>query len=102
MSFIPMMNVSHSVDRSIRLKLISTLGKRKKGTGFDKKLLFQGIYDVLRHYNKADIFISKISEDNKFRSIMKDINNKWEIKMNFALRAENLPYIERANSLLKE
>ena len=45
----------HLVDRSIKLKLLTALGTRKKGENYDAKLLYEGIDNVLRHYNKARI-----------------------------------------------
>ena len=92
----------HSVDRSIKMKLISTLGTRKKGEGYNKDLLFQAIDNVLWHYNKADIFVSQIHADNEFRTMMKYLKEKWDVKMNFALPAEHVPDIERANRVLQE
>ena len=37
----------HSVDRRIKLKLISTLGTRKKGEGYNRDLLFQAIANII-------------------------------------------------------
>lgn len=65
------------VNRSVNPKLLSTLGTRKKGTYYDKKFLFQGIDDVLQHYNKSNIFISQIHSENEFRSIMEDLEENW-------------------------
>ena len=92
----------HSVDRSIKLKLLLALGTRKKGQNYDSDLLYAGIDDVLRHYNKADIYVERIHADNEFRTLTKQLVDKWDVAMNFSLPGAHVPDIERANRTLQE
>ena len=43
------------VDWTIKLKLISALGTRKKGKHYDSVLLYKGIDNTLWHYNTYEI-----------------------------------------------
>ena len=91
-----------SVDRSIKLKLILIFGTRKKRDGYNTNLRIQAIYNVLQHYNKAYILVSQIHADDDFRIIMIDLEDNWDIKMNFYLPAEHVPDIERVNRVFQE
>ena len=65
-------------------------------------MLFEGIDNVLHHYNRADIYISVIHADKEFKPIFADLEDKWEIDMNFSLSKEHAPDIKRANRTLQE
>lgn len=39
----------HSSAKTAKLKLISTLGKRKHAKGYDKEYLYKVLYEILRH-----------------------------------------------------
>ena len=47
----------HSVDRTIKFRGISHLGTRKKGENYTKDMLFEGLDNILRFYNKHEIYI---------------------------------------------
>ena len=83
----------HSVDRSVKLNLLSALGTRKKGQNYDSDLLYAGINDVLRHYNKADIYVERIHADTEFRTLTKQLVDKWDVAMNFSLPGAHVPDI---------
>ena len=38
---------------------------------------------MLWHYNKVDIFFEIIHVDNKFRTVIEKLKNKWDIEINF-------------------
>ena len=44
-----------------------------------------GIDDIIRHYNKANIYVERIHADNEFRTLIKELVNKWDVDMNFSL-----------------
>ena len=85
----------HSVDRRIKFKGISHLGTRKKGQNYTKESLCSGVENILRHYNKNDIYVSTIHADNEFRSVIKMLEDKWKVHLNFCLPGEHVPDIER-------
>ena len=65
-------------------------------------MLFQGIDNVLRHYNRADIYVTVIHADNEFKPIFADLEDKWDVDMNFSLPKEHVLNIERLNRTLQE
>ena len=52
------------------------LGKKKKGKSYEKEILFQGIDEALRGYNKADVYIKMIHTDNGFCLIFNKLKDK--------------------------
>ena len=65
-------------------------------------MLFSGLDNILMHYNTNDIFVSRIHADNKFRSIINQLEDEWDIVENFFLSGEHVPNIERLNRVLQE
>ena len=59
----------HTVDRKIKCPNAVVLGTPAKGRSYDKETLFQGLDQILRKYNRADVVITKIHADNEFNSI---------------------------------
>ena len=92
----------HSVDRRIKFKGISHLGTQQKDQNYTKESLCSGIENILRHYNKNDIYVTTIHTDNEFRSVMKMLEDKWEVHLNFCLPGEHVPDIEWQNRVLQE
>ena len=91
-----------SVDRTIKLKLVTALQTRKKGENYDSKLLYEGIDNVLRHHNKDNILISCIHANSEFKTLLSKLNHGWDVNMNFSLPGAHVPDIERANCVLQE
>ena len=75
---------------------------RKKGESYTKEMLYEGLDEILKFYNKADIYISMIHCDNEFKSIFKELENNWDIKFNFSSPQEHVPNIEHKNRVLQE
>ena len=92
----------HSVDRTIKSKLLTALGTRKKGENYDSKLLYKGIDSVLRHYNKANILISGIHAENEFKTLLSELEDRWDVEMNLSLPGAHVHDIERADQVLQE
>ena len=63
-------------------------------------MLYEGLDEILKFYNKADIYISMIHCDNEFKSIFKELENNWDIKFNFSSPQEHAPDIEHKNCVL--
>ena len=91
-----------SVDWTIKLKLITVLGTRKKGENYDSNLLFQGTDSFLQHYNKVDIIISCIHAENEFKTLLSELEDGWDVEMNFSLPGAHVLDIKRANKVLQE
>ena len=92
----------HYVDRTIKLKLITTLQNSKtKAKGYDKESLFKGLVDILWYYNKADIVVTRIHAYNEFRTLMEELVDVWDVEIDFILPAEHVLDIERANQTLQ-
>ena len=100
--FISDQSFLHTVDRTIKFRRLSHLGTGKKNQGYMKENFFAGIDMILRHYNKHGIYVSVIHADNKFQSILNELVDVWDIKLNFSLPGEHVPDIERMNRVLQE
>ena len=92
----------HAVDRTIKLRGIAHLGTRKKKESYTKEMIFAGLDVILRHYNKNDTWVSLIHADNEFKSIMNELEDVWDIEINFSMPREHVPDIERMNSYLSK
>ena len=58
--------------------------------------------DILRLHKKADIYITRIHADNKFKSVSCELDKTWEFDFNFSLPQEDVPDIEHENRVLQE
>ena len=58
--------------------------------------------DILRLYNKADIYITRIHADNKYKSVSWELDESWDVEFNFSLPQERFPGIEHENRVLHE
>ena len=58
--------------------------------------------DILRLYNKSDIYITRIHTDNKFQSVSQELDETWDVEFNFSLPQEHVPDIEHENRVLQE
>lgn len=92
----------HSIDQTIKLRGLSTLGTRKGDENYIKDMLYSGINNILCHYNKMEIYVTTIHADNDFRPLFTNLEDKWDIKINFSLPGEHVLDIERANRTLQE
>lgn len=91
----------HSVDRTIRNNGPVALGTRRKGENYTKEMLFEGLDNILRFYNRADVYISMIHCNHEFKSIFKELENSWDIEFNFCSSQEHVPDIEHENRVLQ-
>lgn len=48
------------------------------------KDLFEGLDQMLCHYNKDGIMISTIHANNEFKSMLAEVKDFWDIAMNFS------------------
>ena len=49
-----------------------------------------------------DIIISRIYADNEFKTLLSELEDGWDIKMNVSLPGAHVPDIERGNRVLQE
>ena len=78
------------------------LGTKKKGERYNKDVLYAGIDEVLRVYNKVGIYVKTIHADHKFKPLFNDLEDKWEVTLNFSNPGEHVPDMERENRTLEE
>ena len=60
----------HTVNRTIKEPSCVTLGTYTKGEAPTKETLYHALDEVMRKYNRADVRISILHADNKFRSVL--------------------------------
>ena len=73
-----------------------------KGQAYNKEVLLAGLNHILWKYNKADVVISKLHADNEFKSVMEDLDEKWELDVNLAHPRDHVPDIERESRTSQE
>ena len=56
----------------------------------------------MRHYNKVDILISRIHADNEFKTLLSELEDGWDVEINFSLPGAHVPDIKRHNRVLQE
>ena len=92
----------HSVDRTIQYNGIVSLGSKKKGEMYTATTLCAALDDILRLYNRADIYVTRIHTDNEFKSVFRELDETWDVDFNYSLPQEHVPDIEHKNHLLQE
>ena len=78
------------------------LGTKKKGENYNMDVLYAGIDKVLRVYNRVGIYINTIHANHEFKTLLNDLEDQWEITLNFSNPVEHVPDIERENQTLEE
>ena len=58
--------------------------------------------DILRLYNKVDIYITRIHADNEFKSVFRELDETWDVDFNYSSPQEHVPDIEHENRVLQE
>ena len=56
----------------------------------------------LRTYNKAGFRIKRIDCDSEFKPLFEEMEDDWDIELNFASKGEHVPHVERHNRTFKE
>ena len=69
---------------------------------YTAKIFCATLDDILRLYNKADIYITRIHADSEFKSVFRELDETWEVNFNSSLPQEHVPDIEHENRFLKE
>ena len=94
----------HTVDRTIKEPSCVTLGTYSKGEAPTSEILYKGLDEVIRKYNRADVRISVIHADNEFRPLLESLiqSDDYNVDVNFSDPGEHVPDIERGNRTLEE
>jgi hypothetical protein len=58
--------------------------------------------NIFRTYNQAGVWITIIHCDNEFRPLMDQLQNTYNVQMNYANPQEHVPETERNNRVTKE
>lgn len=82
------------VNQTIQLKYIFLLRTKKKVENYDVALLYKEINNILRYYNKVDVYIGE------FGIIIDDLNNNREVGMNIILLGTHIMDIKRNKQVL--
>ena len=85
-----------AIDRSIKYRSLIPLDSRVA----DK--LYKGLDKIFRLYNNAGHLITSVNCDGEFRSIMDDVADDLDVKMNYTARSEHVPEAERNNRTIGE
>ena len=56
----------------------------------------------MRHYTKADIIISRIHAYNEFKTLLRKLEDGWDVEMNCSLPGAHVLDVEKANRVLQE
>ena len=64
--------------------------------------IYSALDVVLRSYNKEGFYIPKIRCDNKFRSVMEDIQDDLDAEIDCVPQGEHVPEAERNNCTIGE
>ena len=70
---------------------------RTKGKSYTSEGLCKGLDEVLRLYNRANIYVTRIHCDNEFKKIFNELDEEWTINFNYANPQEHVPGIEHEN-----
>ena len=83
----------HTVDRTIKEPSCVTLGTYSKGEAPTSEILYKGLDEIIRKYNRADVRISVIHADNEFRSLLESLiqNDDYDVDINFSNPGEHVP-----------
>ena len=92
----------HSVDRTIRCNGIFSLGSKKKGEMYTETTLRAALDDILRLYNRSDIYVTRIHADNEFKSVFREFDETWDVYFNYSSPQEHVSDIENKNCVLQE
>ncbi len=84
------------IDRSIRFRSLIPLDNRTAPE------LYKRLDKILRHYNSGGYEIKDIHCDQEFKSIMDDVKDGLDVKMNYTTTDEHVPEAERNNRTIAE
>ena len=73
-----------------------------KLNGQTDEALLEGLDAILRHYNQGGFEISHLKADNRFRSLLKDLQDDLQIILNSTMRDEHVPEAERNHRTIEE
>ena len=90
---IPMMT---GIDRSIRFRSLVPLASRVATE------LYRALDVILRAYNQRGYVVKRIDCDGEFRTLMNQVNDELEVKMNYTSKGEHVPEAERNNRTIGE
>ena len=66
----------HTLDVRIKTLSLVFFGTKKKGENYNKNVLYVGINELLRVYNKPGIYIKTIHVDHEFKPLFNDLEDK--------------------------
>ena len=85
-----------TIDKTVRFRATVPLNSQKS------KEVYKALDSILRHYNDAGYFFKFIHCDQEFRSLMDQVADELNVKMNYASTGEHVPEAERNNRTIKD
>ena len=58
--------------------------------------------NILHLYNNADIYITRLYAENKFKYVFWELDRIWDVEFHFSLPQEHVPDITHENHVLQE
>ena len=85
-----------TIDKTIRFRATVPLNSQKA------KNVYKALDSILWQYNDTGFFFKYIHCDQEFWSLMDDVADDLNVKMNYASSGEHVPEAERNNRTIKD
>ena len=83
------------IDKTVQFRAAVPLNSQKS------KEVYKALDSILHHYNDAGYFFKSINCDQEFGSLMDNVADKLNVKMNYASTGEHVPEVKRNNRTIK-
>ena len=88
------------MDQKIKFEGVAAMGTYKK---LNCEQLMSGLDDIIHHFNNINgIEITWLHLDNEFRPLKKQLESRWDLKVNFCAPDEHVGNIERLNRTIED
>ena len=89
----------NAVDQKVKFKSLAWLGTFKK---LNDEQLMAGLDKIIHHFKRQGIKITYLHLDGKFKSLKRQGEKRWELKINLSAPDEHVPDAERNNRTLQD
>ena len=94
--FVNGMPMLTSINKPIRNRALVCLNDRTVDS------IYNGLDKILRSYNDAGFTVTVIHSDREFKSIMDDVKDNLDIKMEYPAKGDHVPEAKRNNRTIGE
>jgi len=85
-----------TVDSRIKYRALVPLKNRTA------KSFYDSLDNLLRHYNRAAIYVTSIESDIEFKTLFEEVKDNMDAKFNYAPQGQHVPAAERNNRTIAE